>query len=341
MEEQVNMVNVAVIWRGNKYMVEMDSGANLKELGDELQHSENFEEDYYVENGIHSQKVGGNMSTLLENARASSVAAAYRRLVNTSANVEAFETNDETDPDDSMSVMHYGDENLDNPSQIRALGKHAYELDPDDLSDNQNKFEPDSDDLLHAMSSSEELDPDDSGASSGSGNVVEPVVMPIPDIKVQTSDVIDEPDSDDGEVQLKPWKIKLISTKVNRNDAKANEIAKAEPHSDDKLLLPLGISDMKIDEPNLDDQELPRIQDSVTGICSRLQKAIEMLLTEVNPTVATVFLQTLFKIIRCVLLLDCPQILTFPLNTVKHPGLPLSNSNRCRSSCLFRLACFS
>lgn len=31
------MVNVTVIWRGNKYMVEMDSGANLKELGDELQ----------------------------------------------------------------------------------------------------------------------------------------------------------------------------------------------------------------------------------------------------------------------------------------------------------------
>ena len=37
MEEKGNMVNVTVIWRGNKYMVEMDSGAYLKELGDELQ----------------------------------------------------------------------------------------------------------------------------------------------------------------------------------------------------------------------------------------------------------------------------------------------------------------
>ena len=37
MEEKGNMVNVTVIWRGNKYMVEMNSGAYLKELGDELQ----------------------------------------------------------------------------------------------------------------------------------------------------------------------------------------------------------------------------------------------------------------------------------------------------------------
>ncbi|GMI98542.1 hypothetical protein HRI_003523500 [Hibiscus trionum] len=314
-----------------------------------IRHSENSDKDYYVENGVNSQKVGGNMSTFLENARASSVAAAYRRLINTSANVEASETHDEPDPDDSMLVIRDEDENLDIPSQIRAQGKHAYELDPDDLSDNQNKFEPDPDDLLHgetlqpkhhsdsaqnssqttlekpaAMSSSEESDPDDSGASSGSGNVVEPVVMPILDIKVQASDTIDEPGPDDGEAQSRisgcanggshdPHCHTTIEAledqahfnqchkETNRNDAKANEIAKAEPHSDDKLLPPLGISDMKIDEPNLDDPELQRIQDSVTGICSRLQQAIEMLRTEVNPTVATVVLQTLFKIIRNVI----------------------------------------
>ena len=42
MEEQGNMVNVTVIWRGNKYMVEMNFGAYLKELRDELQKLTDF-----------------------------------------------------------------------------------------------------------------------------------------------------------------------------------------------------------------------------------------------------------------------------------------------------------
>ncbi|XVF31833.1 hypothetical protein REPUB_Repub17cG0027600 [Reevesia pubescens] len=107
-----------------------------------IRHSENYEEDFYVEDGRSSQKVGGNMLTLLENARASSVAAAYHGLVNASANVEASETNDEPDPDDSGSIMHDGNENLDIQNPIRAQGKLAYEPDPDGLSSNQNKFEP-------------------------------------------------------------------------------------------------------------------------------------------------------------------------------------------------------
>ncbi|GMI69119.1 Wss1/SPRTN type repair protease B [Hibiscus trionum] len=314
-----------------------------------IRHSDNSDEDYYVENGRLSQKVGGNMSTLLENARASSVAAAYHRLKNTSSSVEASETRDEPDPDDSVSVIHDGDENLDVQSQVRAQGKHACEPDPDDLSDNQNKFEPDPDYLLHgetlqlkhhsdsaqndsqttlgkpaAMSSNEEPDPDDSGASLSSGNVVEPVAMLILDTKVQTSNTIDEPDPDDREAQSRisgcanggshdphhNITIKNLGDEAHFNqghkepdpdDAKANEIAKAEPHSDDRLLPPLGISDMKIDELNLDDQELQRIQDSVTGICSRLQKAIETVRAEVNPTEATVIIRTLFKIIRNVI----------------------------------------
>ncbi|KAK8671989.1 hypothetical protein V6N13_110367 [Hibiscus sabdariffa] len=45
MEEQVNLVNVTVIRKGNKYMVEMGSGANLKELGDKLQKLTDVEAD--------------------------------------------------------------------------------------------------------------------------------------------------------------------------------------------------------------------------------------------------------------------------------------------------------
>ncbi|XP_039030065.1 uncharacterized protein LOC120164388 isoform X2 [Hibiscus syriacus] len=338
LDKQLNEEAASLDW--TKYRAHTLSG---------IRHSDNSEEDYYVENGRNSQKVGGNMSTLLQNARASAVAAAYHRLINTSSNVEASKTHDEPDPDEPMLVMHDGDENLDIQSQIKAQGEHTYEPDPDDLSDNQNKFEPDPDDLLHGetlqlkhhsdstqngsqttleksavMSSNEEPDPDDSSASSNSGNVVEPLAMPILDTKVQRSDIIDEPDPDDREAQPRipgcangrshdPHHNITIETLEDQahfnqghmepdpDDAKANEIAKGEPHSDDRLLLPLGISDMKIDEPNLDDQELQRIQESVTGICSRLQKAVEMLRAEVNPTDATIILQTLFKIIRNVI----------------------------------------
>ncbi|XP_022771728.1 uncharacterized protein LOC111314541 [Durio zibethinus] len=312
-----------------------------------IRHSENYEEDFYVKDGS-SQKVGGNMSTLLENARASSVAAAYRRLIDASANnVEASETHDEPDPDDSGLIMHDGNENLDIQSPI-AQAKLAYEPDPDGLSSNQNKLEPDPDDLQHgetlqlkhcskstksnsqntlgkssAMSSSEEPDPDDSGVSSSFGNVGEPVAE-ILDTKIMTSETIDEPDPDDREAQ---WKI-LGCPNIARHDprhnittetledqahfnqgneeldpdpTKANEIAQVEHHPHDKLVPQLGISDMKIDEPDPDDQELQRIRDSVTSVCSRMQKAIEMLRFEVNPTEAAIVLQTLFKIIRNVI----------------------------------------
>ncbi|XWS36732.1 hypothetical protein CRYUN_Cryun20dG0111000 [Craigia yunnanensis] len=339
LDKQLNVEAASLDWTKSR-------GATLSGI----RHSENYE-DVYVQNGRSSQKVGGNMSTLLENARASSIAAAYRRLVNASANyVEACETHEEPDPDDSGSIMSDGNECLDFQSLIRAQGKLAHEPDPDDHSCNQNKFEPDPDDFEHgetlqlkhyyeftknnsqktlgksaAMSSSEEPDPDDSGTFSSFGNVVEPVMMEILDTKIQTSETIGGPDLDDGEAQ---WNIlrcaniarhdpgHYITTETledqahfnqahkepNPDETKANEIAQAEPHPDDKLVRLLGISNMKTYEPDPDDQELQRIQDSVTGVFSRLQKTIEMLRSEVNPTEATIVLQTLFKIIRYAIL---------------------------------------
>lgn len=37
MQQSDSMVKVSVIWRGNKYIIQMSCGASLKELGDELQ----------------------------------------------------------------------------------------------------------------------------------------------------------------------------------------------------------------------------------------------------------------------------------------------------------------
>ncbi|XVF71820.1 hypothetical protein PTKIN_Ptkin12aG0070200 [Pterospermum kingtungense] len=313
-----------------------------------IRYSENYEEEFYVENGRSSQKVGGNMSTLLENARASSVVAAYRRMVDASSNnVEASETHDEPDPDDSGSIMHEGYETVGSQISI-ARGQLAYEQDPDGLSSIQNKLEPDPDDLEHsetrqikrlsesnkmnsqnnfgksaAASSSEEPDPDDSGIPSNFGSVVKPVAE-ILDTMIMTSKTKDEPDPDDTEAQRNIFgcaniarndpggyiTTQTLEDQVHFNQGNeepdpvhtsVNEIAQAEPDPDDKLVPQVGISDMKIDEPDPDDQELQRIRNSVSGVCTRLQKAIEMLQVEVNPTEATIVLQTLFKIIRNVI----------------------------------------
>lgn len=312
-----------------------------------IRHSENYEDDFYVENRRSSQKVGGNMSTLLEDARASSVVAAYRRMVNASANnVEAFETHDEPDTEDSGSIIHNGNENVGNQNPV-AHGKLAYERDPGGFSSNQNKLESDPDDSHHgetmqvkhlsqsnkinsqnnlgksaAVSSSEEPDPDDSGNSSSFGSVVKPVVE-ILDTNIMTSKTIDEPDPDDTEARNDHGHYittETLEDQVHFNQSNeepdpvqtnVNEITQVEPRSDDKLVPQLGISDMNIDEPDPDDEELQRIRDSVSGVCSRLRKAIEMLQVEVNPTEATIVLQTLFKIIRydpCY----SPSILFFP-----------------------------
>ncbi|XVF31832.1 hypothetical protein REPUB_Repub17cG0027500 [Reevesia pubescens] len=122
------------------------------------------------------------------------------------------------------------------------------------------------------MSLSKEHDPDDSGASSSFRNVFEPVVMEVLDTKIQKSETIDEPDPDDGEAQLNILKCSNIARHDPRHhittetledlahlnqghkepdpdETKANEIAQAEHHPDDKLLPQLVVSDMKIEEP--------------------------------------------------------------------------------------------
>lgn len=45
MEDFKNLHSVRVIWRGNKYVVEMDPDASLKNLGDELQKLTNVKPD--------------------------------------------------------------------------------------------------------------------------------------------------------------------------------------------------------------------------------------------------------------------------------------------------------
>lgn len=322
-----------------------------------VKHSDHYDEDFYVEEvGNFSHKLGGNMSDQLATARASSVAAAYRRLSNPSTNgLGTSGVHEEPDPDDSAFLTHEEQGHMDSVEKKKSSIANSDEVpfstyqepDPDDSSDYQIFFEPDPDDSqgnetlvsecshleipgsrtmseppyivtrgtqlvsmtnskLEAMKSCEETKPFHSEQ------------MEILNSKVQAEENVAEPDPDDLEMKdnlghgksMRPENDSAISritkdqfhpSKDYKNpgfdESQSNGIMQ-EPDPDDNLLNPQEISIMQIDEPDPDDQELQRIQDPVTVICSRMQKAIEVLQAEVKSKQATVILQTLFKIIR-------------------------------------------
>ncbi|KAH9793491.1 WLM domain-containing protein [Citrus sinensis] len=337
LDKQLNQEAVALDWTKSR-------GHTLSGV----RHTSHHEDDLFVgDSRSFSQKLGGNISDQLASARASSVAAAYRRLANASANsLGVSEVHEEPDPDDSGLIMlgesHHtvsaakGSLDIESPSRDQWKG---HEPDPDDDSGYENKLEPDPDDSqdgeplepenysdpemvqqvspkkLAATNPYEEPDPDDSETAWKSGVVVEPEslcsqLMEVDDT-VQLRRTSAEPDPDDSEAELK---IKIVNDttedqghlyKAQRepdpDELLANEVVQQEPDPDDNLVQLQEISSMKIDEPDPDDQELRSIQDTVTVVCSRLQKAIEMLRAEVSPLESTTVLQTLFKIIRNVI----------------------------------------
>lgn len=71
----------------------------------------------------------------------------------------------------------------------------------------------------------------------------------------------------------------------------------AEPDPNDVVSTPI-LSTLQTDEPDPDDQEFQRINDTMTAVCNRLSEALEMLRSEVSAMQATSILQTLLKIIR-------------------------------------------
>ncbi|MCH94569.1 ubiquitin and WLM domain-containing protein [Trifolium medium] len=74
-----------------------------------------------------------------------------------------------------------------------------------------------------------------------------------------------------------------------------------EPDPDDLVAPTPELSTLQTYEPDPDDEELQRINGAMTAVCNRLQKALEMLKSEVGPMQSTSILQTLLKIIRNVI----------------------------------------
>ncbi|XP_024023357.1 uncharacterized protein LOC21387558 [Morus notabilis] len=182
---------------------------------------------------------------------------------------------------------------------------------------------------LDAVRPCEEPDPDDLEASLKHCVVAEHMPlhseeMSILDSKTQAQKHFDEPDPDDLDAKWNNTEygnamidnennsliIGAINGQSNRTEAhreanlgesREDEVMMAEPDPDDKLVHPVEMSRMQIDEPDPDDEELQRIQDPVTVACGRLQKAIETLQADIDPALAIVVFQTLFKIISNVI----------------------------------------
>ncbi|KAB5527681.1 hypothetical protein DKX38_021528 [Salix brachista] len=211
-------------------------------------------------------------------------------------------TIDEPDPDDSQGNHHVAMDILNGGT---FPDKTNDEPDPDDSQGNHHEAM----DILNGGAfpdkTIDEPDPDDS-----QGNHHE--VMDILNGGIRPEKNIDEPDPDNSlvtesiEDQLH---LKKAYKEPDPDESETNQVVQAEPDPDDDLAASHEVSRMQIDEPDPDDEELRRIQDPVTVICSRLQKAAETLRAELKSTEATAALQTLFKIIRNVI--DHPDQLKF------------------------------
>ncbi|XP_076904711.1 uncharacterized protein LOC143560257 [Bidens hawaiensis] len=244
-----------------------------------------------------SHKLGGNrLSNSLANARASSVAAAYQRLLVASNNPSTTpESENEPDPDDSMDLT------MNKPDVMDISEKQTYEPDPDDHEAVNNRNEPDPDDH-EAVNNKNEPDPDDSMDLA-----MKQTYEPDPDDHEAVNK--NEPDLDDSkDLAMNKLDAMDISEKQTYEPDPDDQEAvnnKNEPDPDYNIAN-VAMESEEMNEPDSDDgilhdEELQRIQDPVVIACNRLKKSIETLQSEVSPAEAALVFQTLVKIVKNVI----------------------------------------
>ena len=176
----------------------------------------------------------------------------------------------EPDPDDSADVDMLNKE---------INGEHDNEPDPDDgtsefVLESGNKTEVEMELRIDSTVLKSEPDPDDSSSS------------------IQNQEVIidgkhmGEPDPDASSCGAVLQSGNKIQAEIGQS--RNHSVLESEPDPDDNA------ADLKSDE-------LQRIEEPVAALCSRLQKAIEMLRSQATPSEAASALQTLFKIIKNVI----------------------------------------
>ncbi|XP_045817041.1 uncharacterized protein LOC123910055 isoform X3 [Trifolium pratense] len=230
--------------------------------------SEIFEDDFIEDSSNIPQKLGGSRSDQLMSARESSIIAAYHRMATVSTNKSGgSEINKEPDHDYSNANTR------EQPDYMESSSEEIKHTDTP-MNNDEGLNEPDPDDhIKNGMK--HEPDPDDSYHEPS-----------------QTSTMNMDatyPDANDSETSLKS-----IAPAIEMN-------AMTEPDPDD-LVAPIPeLSTLQTYEPDPDDEELQRINGAMTAVCNRLQKALEILKSEVSPMQSTSVLQTLLKIIRNVI----------------------------------------
>lgn len=285
--------------------------------------SQHYEDDEDNDNLIGlPHKLGGQTSVF--NARASSVAAAYSRLVQASTNPsEEIEMHQASNAGDSLQSNHVDVllEKQLNDVKVESLEKHNGVFIADVPSDDRRKSEPDPDDCEtgsamkheahieldsddHKTRSlpppleaklSEEPDPDD--CSAGKQNTVSPTSLE-PDPDEHTMGIEKKVTAGQNSHVSLGHNVNEEERESSNQDGFPEGVKLVEPYTNDKDRITDRISSTVIDEPDPDDQELQRIQDPVSIICSRLQKAVGVLRSQANPLEASRVVQTILKIIR-------------------------------------------
>ncbi|KAL8238111.1 hypothetical protein R6Q59_019192 [Mikania micrantha] len=262
------------------------------------QHEPEFHvSDTNISSSSLSRKLGGNhLSNSLANARTSSVAAAYHRLLTASINpLRKPESENEPDPDDSMDLTMNEPDVMDisGPDDHEAVSNKG-EPDPDDHEAVCNKGEPDPDDH-EAVKNKSEPDPDDHEAANNKSE-------PDPDDHEAVSNK-SEPDPDDHEA-VNNRNESDPDVKMN-NEAMESEACESLTQnvitSEPNHIKLEDINEPDPDDGILHDDELQRIQDPVVIACNRLKKSIKTLQSEVGPSEVAMVIQTLVKIVRNVI----------------------------------------
>nr|KYP43042.1 Ubiquitin and WLM domain-containing protein C1442.07c family [Cajanus cajan] len=151
------------------------------------------------------------------------------------------------------------------------------EPDPDDHIIDGMKHEPDPDDSHHAQVLHSETSTGNMAATYSVG-----------------------PYPDDSETSTKS-----IAPVIGPRELGLSETVCCSPDPNDVVPTPK-LSSLQTAEPDPNDQEFQRINDTTTAVCNRLWKALEMLRSDVSAMQATSILQTLLKIIRNVI--DHPEV---------------------------------
>ncbi|CAA2993176.1 Hypothetical predicted protein [Olea europaea subsp. europaea] len=237
-----------------------------------------YEEELAINNNVStSQKLGGQ-AFIIPDARISSVAAAYKRLANTSTSLlRSPET-----VQGSINVSGAGDNEGDEAMDIDSFAEKTAILNKLDSDDSKvhflNKATP------GPLVTSLERDPDDFGVRESY-------------MKFENSERTDLTDFVTPQSMESPSYVNKAPGEPDPDDSHGEEITPTQPDSNDNMLAWEGVSRSLTDEPDPDELELQRIQDPVTVICGRLQNAIEVLRREVEPSGGMISLKTLFKII--------------------------------------------